>query len=138
MQHHLAIFTQPLLDLILLGKKTIDSRFSKIRCAPYRKVDAGDLVYLKESGGCVKGQFTVSKVETYMDLTPDLLQDIRRNYHRQIFPNTEWQDFWEKWSVSKYATIIHIDNVITYQNPFPIQKKDARAWVLLKKPFPNC
>ncbi len=134
MQHHLGIFTQPLLDLILMGRKTIDSRFSKIRCAPYLKVNTGDLVYLKESGGYVKGQFTASKVETYTDLTPELLHDICRSYHRQIFVNTHYQDFWEKWTVSKYATLIHIENVIAYQNPFSIQKKDARAWVVLDQP----
>ncbi len=46
MRHHLAIFTQPWLDLILEGKKTIDSRFTKVLFAPYGKIDVGDLVYM--------------------------------------------------------------------------------------------
>ncbi len=90
---------------------------------------------MKESGGPVKGQFTASKVETYTDLTPEVLHDIRNRYHCHIFAEQPFQAFLEKWSVSKYATLIDIDNVITYQIPFPIQKKDARAWVILDKPL---
>ncbi len=135
MQHHLAILKQPWLDLILEGKKTIESRFTKIRCAPYGRINTGDVVYLKESGGPVKGQFTVSKVETYTDLTCEMLLDINRRYHRHIFVDPQFQGFWEKWSAAKYATLIHVDNVIAYQNPFPFQKKDARAWIVLDKPL---
>ncbi len=135
MQYHLAILTQPWLELILDGKKTIESRFTKIRCAPYAKIDIGDIVYLKESGGPVKGQFIASKVETYTDLTPEMLNEINRRYHRDIFVDSQFQEFWEKWAASKYATLIHVDNVIAYKNPFPFPKKDARAWVVLDKPL---
>lgn len=134
MQHHLAIFTQPWLDLILDGKKTIDSRLSKVRCAPYRKINAGDVVYMKESVGFVKGEFTVSKVETYEDLTPDTLQDIYSRYHREIFVDLGLQGFREKWLTSKYATLLHITDVHTYENPIPFSKKDRRAWMLLDEP----
>lgn len=135
MQYHLAILTQPWLELILDGKKTIESRFTKIRCAPYAKIDIGDIVYLKESGGPVKGQFTASEVETYTDLTLEMLNEINRCYHRDIFVDSQFQEFWKKWSASKYATLIHVDNVIAYKNPFPFPKKDARAWVVLDKPL---
>ena len=135
MQHHLAILTQPWLDLILEGKKTIESRFTKIRCAPYGKIDTGDVVYLKESGGPVKGQFTVCEVETYTDLTSEMRHEINRRYHRHIFVDPLFQGFWEKWYASKYATLIHVDNVIAYQNPFSFQKKDAQAWIVLNKPL---
>jgi len=64
-----------------------------------------------------------------------MLHDINRRYHRHIFVDPQFQGFWEKWSASKYATLIHVDNVIAYQNPFPIQKEDARVWVVLDKPL---
>lgn len=65
MKHHLAILSPGWIELILDGSKTIESRFTKVRCAPFGKVHEGDIVYLKESGGLVKGMFTVAKVETY-------------------------------------------------------------------------
>ncbi len=133
MQYHLAIFTQPWLDLILDGKKTIDSRLSKVRCAPYGKIKARDVVYMKESVGLVKGEFIASKIETYEDLTPEILYDINSHYHNEIFVDVGFEEFREKWTVAKYATLIHITNVRTYKKPFPFPKKDRRSWILLDK-----
>lgn len=135
MRYHLAIFTQPWLDLILDGKKTIDSRFTKVRCAPYGKIDAGDLVYLKESSGPVKGQFIVAKVETYQDLTSETLHAINARYRHKIFVDSQFRGFWEKWLVSKYATLIHVENVIAYQKPFRYPRKGRTAWILLDEPL---
>lgn len=135
MQHHLAVFTQPWLDLILDGKKTIDSRLSKVRCIPHGKVNAGDVVYMKESVGLVKGEFTVSEVETYEDLTPEVLQNIHSRYHREIFADLGLQGFRDKWVTSKYATLIHVTKVFAYETPFPFPKRDRRAWLLLDKPL---
>ena len=135
MQHHLAIFTQPWLDLILEGKKTIDSRLSKVQCAPYDKISAGDVVYMKESGGLVKGQFIASKVDTYEDLTLEILRNINTQYHQEIFVDLGFQGLRDKWSDSKYATLIHVSNVITYRKPFPYPRKGRTAWVLLDRPI---
>lgn len=134
MQHHLAIFTQPWLDLILDEKKTIDSRLSKVRCAPYGRINGGDIVYMKESGGLVKGQFNVAKVETYEDLTPRTLHNINTQYHQEIFVDLGFQGLKDKWTYSKYATLIHISNVMSYQKPFPYPRKGRTAWILLDKP----
>ena len=133
MQHHLAIFTQPWLDLILDGSKTIDSRLTKVRCAPYGKISEGDVVYMKESVGLVKGQFTASKIETYEDLTPEILHNINSQYHSEIFVDLGFEGFKAKWGTARYATLIHITNVRTYKNPFPFPKRDRRAWILLDK-----
>ena len=65
---HLAIIHQPYIDLILGGTKTIESRFTKVKCPPYEKVKEGDLVYMKEPDGLVLGQFTVAKTEYFNDL----------------------------------------------------------------------
>ena len=63
MQRHLAILAPGWIEPILDGTKTIESRFTKVRCAPYGKVHAGDLVYMKESGGPVKGNETQPFIE---------------------------------------------------------------------------
>ena len=64
---HLAIFKGDGAEKILTGKKTIESRFSKNKIAPYGVVSAGDLVYMKLSGGAIIGQFRVKKVIYYDD-----------------------------------------------------------------------
>ena len=123
MQHHLAIFTHPWLDLILEGKKTIDSRLSKVRCAPYDKISAGDVVYMKESSGPVKGQFIASKVDTYEDLTPEILRNINTQYHQEIFVDLGFQGLKDKWSDSKYATLIYISNVNNLSETISLSKE---------------
>ena len=50
-KQHLAIFTPPFLDLILEGRKTVEGRFSKVRCAPFGVVQEGDVVNIDMSIG---------------------------------------------------------------------------------------
>ena len=88
MQHHLAILAPGWIEPILHGSKTIESRFTKVRCAPYGKIHAGDLVYMKESGGPVKGQFTVAKVETFDNLTDAIVDQIYDTHCEKILVNT--------------------------------------------------
>src|SRR5438105_96656 len=52
---HLAVFIEPFLQYILDGKKTIETRFSSVRCAPYERVRSGDIILLKRTGGPVVG-----------------------------------------------------------------------------------
>ena len=132
-QYHLAVLTLGWIDLILDGKKTIESRFTKVRCAPYGKVFEGDTVYLKESGGPVKGEFRVAKVETFSDLTLETINEIDARYHNAILVDPLFAAHWDKWKVSKYATLIHVADPVRYENPFPFPKKDGRAWVVLEK-----
>src|SRR5256885_16153419 len=57
---HLAIFVEPYLSYLLDGRKTVDSRFSVRRTAPYGQVRAGDIVLVKQSGGPAVGVCHVS------------------------------------------------------------------------------
>ena len=47
---HLAVFLEPYLRYILEGKKTVESRFSGRRIAPYGNVQCDDVILLKRSG----------------------------------------------------------------------------------------
>lgn len=137
MKHHLAILMPVWIELILDGSKTIESRFTKIRCAPFRKVHAGDTVYMKESGGLVKGMFTVAKVETFENLTHAQIGDLFKEYREQIFSSLSASMHHppEKWLTAKHATLIHVENPVKFDNPFAFPKKDPRAWVVLDAPL---
>ena len=62
---HLAILVEPYLQFILEGRKTVESRFSVRRGAPYGTVQRGDVVVLKRSGGPVVGLAQVAHVWFY-------------------------------------------------------------------------
>ena len=127
---HLAIFVSLFIDLILEGRKTIESRFSKIRCAPYRMIKKGDIVLMKQSGGLVLGEFTVGCVETFSDLNKNFLEKLAKKYSKQLCTDVD-KNFWDKRRNSRYATFLYVSNPIRYDKPFPYPKKDRRGWVVI-------
>lgn len=143
MNYHLAILSKGWIDLILQGSKTIESRFTKIRCAPFRKVSNGDIVYMKKSGGLVKGMFRVAEVETFEDLTEKQIKRIDGDaeYVTKIFGQTvyTWR-YRYKWRDAKHATLIHIRDFVKFDEPYslPFKKRDQRAWVVLEHPLHKC
>ena len=136
-RQHLAILTPGWIELILEGRKTIESRLSKVRCAPFGKVNQGDTVFMKESSGLVKGMFTVAGVKTFENLSQKQIWDIYEKSRDQIFPieiaSKNPPPF--KWLDSKHATLIHIENVSEFSTHFAFPKKDRRAWVVLDRPL---
>lgn len=125
----MAIFLPPFLDLILEGKKTIESRFSKIRCAPYGRVQVGEVVLMKRSGGLVEGEFTVAQVESFCDITEEFLRTLADRYRKALCADAD-AHFWEVRSGSKYVTLLSIASPIRYPRPFPYPKRDRRGWVV--------
>ena len=125
---HIAILRQPFFDMIMSGEKTIESRWSMHKIAPYGKVNIGDEILLKETGKDVTATAQVKRVE-YYELTPAVVEEIRMNYGKQIgvdrFKN--WQSFLEK----KYCTLIWIDN-IKQISPLSVKRSNGAGWILLK------
>ena len=58
---HVAILRQPFFDMVLSGEKTIESRWSMHKVAPYGKVGIGDEILLKETGKDVTATAKVKK-----------------------------------------------------------------------------
>jgi ASC-1-like (ASCH) protein len=126
MKTHLAVLYKPYLDLILEGKKTIEARFSKVKIAPFRHVDTGDKILLKESGGPVRGEAVVKDVKYYEGLTPGKIEEIVHSFKDGLRIK---KDFLQQKIHSKYATLIFLENVREVP-PYYIRKKDRRGWVL--------
>ncbi len=126
---HLAIFKGKGGEDILTGKKTVESRFSKSKIAPFGVINRGDLVYIKPSGGDIIGQFRVKKVIFFDGVTPEDLLDIKKRYGSDLaIDERSWSDK----TKALYLTLIFIGQsarFITY--PIKIPKKDLRGWVVL-------
>jgi ASC-1-like (ASCH) protein len=126
-QLHLGIFIEPYLTFILEGRKTIESRFSINRCAPYKKVKNGDILLVKASGGNVVA-----------------IAEIQRNWS-YILDEQSWEEihefkdalciidpkFWEQKKKASYATLMQLINVESLQKPFKFHKRDRRGWIVL-------
>src|SRR6185312_3815603 len=62
---HLAVFSEAILNELVAGNKTIESRFSTNRICPFGKVHTGDIVLVKKSGGPVIGVFVTGTICSY-------------------------------------------------------------------------
>lgn len=126
---HLAIFRQGAGEDILNGKKTIETRFSKVKLAPFGQVSSGDLVYIKPSGKDIIGQFQVKKVIFYDGMTNEDLEAIKKTFGDAIVQSNV---FWENKLRSNYGTLIFIGQTTPFITaPLKIIKKDQRGWVVL-------
>lgn len=135
---HLAIFIEPYLQYILDGIKTIESRFSVSRCAPYKAIERGDIVLLKKSSGPIVGICRAADVWFYQ-LDKKSWQSIKKGF--AIALCAQDPDFWKSRKHAAFATLIRIDRITAIQ-PINIIKNDRRGWVVLggktqKELFPS-
>ena len=124
---HLAVMSEPFLTYMLEGKKTIESRFSKHRIAPYKSIQTDDIVLLKKSAGPIVAHFKAGKVE-FVELNEAELQRIKAEYGMAICAD---DDFWRAKVDRRYATLIEVESLQEIK-PFAIEKRDRRGWVKLK------
>ena len=123
----MAILKKPYIDLILAGKKTIESRFMARPVAPMGKIAVGDTLFLKASAGAVTGIAKVSSFREFRDLTIADIQKLKREYNKFIMGDDA---FWSSLDQKKCAVLIWLTDVRNIE-PLRIQKKDWRAWVVL-------
>ena len=127
---HLAIFVEPFLSFILQGRKTVESRFSVVKCAPYDRVSPGDVILLKRAAGPVVGLCRVTSAWFY-ELDASNLREIRDKFARAICAD---DDFWEARRACSYATLMTVSNPIEIPH-FNVAKRDRRGWAILD-PYP--
>lgn len=121
---HIAVMSEPFLSHVFNGHKTVESRFSLHKIAPYGQIKPGDLVFMKN--GPIVGCFTVAWVKEF-DLAEYPIVVIKKEYGDQICAD---DNFWLQKATKKYATIIGIGKV-RHLTPMNISKRDRRGWVKL-------
>lgn len=124
---HVAIFAEPFLSMVLSGKKTIESRFSRNRCAPYGAIGDGDIILLKEVSGPICGLALARQIWFY-DLGAEPIDRIRHRFGAGIGAD---DDFWTARADAQYATLIELD-VPASIAPVSCDKRDRRGWVSLR------
>jgi len=132
---HIAILGSSAIKQVFSGKKTIETRFSQKRIAPFGTVSIGDIVYLKPPGEDIVGQFVVKKVIYIEGLEASDWDNIKKVYGKKLSLGSLEEDdkFFKIHQNAKFATIIFISNVEQFiTSPIKFTKKDLRGWVILK------
>lgn len=125
-QCHLGVFKEPYLSYMLEGKKTIESRFSKQKRSPYKRIKKGDIVFIKRSSGPVIGYFIVKDV-LFFNLYEISIDELKKKYANSLCVNEE---FWKEKKNSHYATLLFISKLISFE-PFKINKRGMQTWIEL-------
>ncbi len=126
---HLAIFTSGFINKIFTGQKTIDGRFSKIRCMPFKSIEKGDLILMKKSGGPITGYFISGKVKFFSDINENKLKSIVKKYWDELALT---KNFWNsKKKNTKYLTLIGIKKPTKFRIPVAVKKKGLSGWISL-------
>jgi hypothetical protein len=124
---HLAVMTGDYLDRLLDGTKTIESRFTRHRIAPFEQVADGDVIFFKPAGGPITAAGVAGTVQ-HLDLGITPLHRVAELYGAAIAPAD--MSFWADRAAARYATLVTMLDVVQTQ-PVPIQKRDRRGWVVL-------
>lgn len=125
---HIAILRQPFFNMVLSGEKTIESRWSMNKTAPYNKVSVGDEILLKETGKDVTATAKVKEVK-YFELTPQLVEDIRIKYGKAI--GTDKFEDWQTTLYKKYCTLIWLEDVKKV-SPIKVPRSNGAGWIVVK------
>jgi hypothetical protein len=124
---HVAIFSEPFLSMVLSGEKTIESRFSRNRRAPYGEVDGGDIILVKEVAGPICG-ITLARRTWFYCLAVEPIDRIRARFGAGIGGDDA---FWVSRADARYATLIELDAAAAVA-PVSCVKRDRRGWVSLR------
>jgi len=125
---HLAVLVEPYLRFVLEGRKTIESRFSSKRIAPFNSVTKGDVVLLKRSSGPIVGICQLQSCWFY-HLDASSWSEIRGRYTKALC--AEDPSFWETRRSAAYATLMRIRNVQEFP-AIEYRQRNRRGWIVLQ------
>lgn len=129
---HVAIMKKSwgLTKKILSGEKKIESRWYKVKCAPWNRIKSGEIVYFKNSGEPITLKTEVAEVIQFSDLTPEKVKGILNKYGQELGIN-KTPEFFEVFKNKKYCILIFLKNVQKVK-PFDIDKTGfglMSAWI---------
>ena len=130
MSEHVAVVREPYLGLIAMGLKTVESRLSVSRCAPFGRVSAGDVVWFKRPGGGCEVRARCGRVRSWEGLTPGGVAEIRREFGERVAAPAS---YWREKRGSRFATLVWLEGVELRSDGPTVGPLHGRAWVCLEE-----
>lgn len=131
MRHHVAILQARPLKLILAGHKTIESRITRGRLAPWNCIAPGDVIHLKKSSGPFVAKAIAGKIHPYDKLTPARIAQLKKQFNDRILGPDE---YWQQKQHCRYATFITLTHVTPAHTGPAFPKSYGLAWFVLNDP----
>lgn len=131
---HVAILKKSwgFMEKILVGEKTIESRWYGVRCRPWGRIKKGDTVYFKDAGAPVIAAAEVERVEEIADLSFPKVREILGRCGTAIgMRSADIPSFFTALKDKKYCILMHLKNPRRVP-PFAINKTGfgaMSAWI---------
>ncbi len=131
---HIAIMKKSwgLTQKILSGQKKIESRWYKVKYAPWGKIKSGEIVYFKDSSASISIKTEVEKVIQFSNLTPEKVREILYRYGQvDGLDSNKLPEFFNLFKDKKYCMLIFLKNPKKIK-PFNIDKSGfgaMSAWI---------
>ena len=135
---HVAILMRPYVEMILSGRKTIESRLTKTSRAPYGVIERGERIYFKQSGGPFRATAVVDEVLCVDGLTPRHVRRLKKIYNSGICGDDQ---FWEWKRDSNYVSLIWLREVEEISYGPEVKPQRGIAWLTLDDEmdvYPEC
>ena len=124
---HIAIMREPFLSMILSKEKTIESRWSMNKIAPFNKAKIGDEILFKETGKNITAKAKIKDVK-FIQLTPKIADEIKEKYGDEIviskFKN------WQERKHKNYLTLIWLKDVKQIDE-IKAPKSHGAGWIII-------
>ncbi len=122
---HLAVMTGPFLDMIVTGRKTVESRFHRQRRTPLFTAKPGDVVIFRQSARPASVAAILGDTY-YLDIAESGIDQIRATWAPRI--GCDDDDFWAARADARWVSLLLLDSVFSIP-PQPLHKRDRQAWV---------
>ena len=129
MRSHIAILKKKYMDLILSGRKTVESRITMNACEPFGKIGVGERIYLKVSSGPFIGITKAMAVDTYEGLDAGEVMKLYEKYDEAVCGG---KAYWESKQKCRYASLIRLGRVEPCYR-YPDYKKSMKAWHVIEE-----
>lgn len=138
---HLALMNEPYMTRVIDGSKTIESRWSKNRAAPWEDASVGDVILFSRTVGAssktrptgIVAAGLVSHIRFLTQRDPDDLRKIRQSYGPHLGIE---EPFWEHVADRPYVSLLWLTCVVELaygaDGPQRPVKTDQRGWVPLR------
>lgn len=128
MSIHVAILKRDYLHMVLLGRKTVESRLMKVRCPPFEVVKPGERLFFKASGGPFMATALAETVHDYADQSPRRIDELREQWNPAVCGPAE---YWHDRRDRPFATMIRLHHVEPIEVGPAFAVQNMRAWYVL-------
>lgn len=125
---HVAILKPGYIHAILDGTKTIESRLTKTAQPPHGKVESGERLFLKASGGPFMATAIAGKVRCFEGLTPGKVDKLRKKFASTVGGAEE---YWQSKRESRYATFVPLTEIEPIAAGPKYKVAYMKAWYVL-------